>query len=73
VTCHISDNDGEIDRHWLPGNGVIDWRNFWNLFPKESYLKNIMLEVLPTDDEKKAGPEQFLIKAFKSISSLANN
>lgn len=72
VTCHISDNDGKVDRHWLPGNGVIDWENFYNSFPKERYLGNLILEVYPTDDERKSGPKQFLIRAFKSISSLAN-
>ncbi len=27
-TLHIHDNDGEGDRHWLPGRGVIDWVDF---------------------------------------------
>ncbi|NLZ52337.1 MAG: sugar phosphate isomerase/epimerase [Thermoanaerobacteraceae bacterium] len=72
VTCHISDNDGKVDRHWLPGNGVIDWESFYNSFPKEDYLGNLMLEVYPTDDEKKAGPRKFLHKAFKRISTLPN-
>ena len=25
---HVHDNDGEKDRHWCPGDGVIDWRDF---------------------------------------------
>ncbi len=25
---HVHDNDGHIDRHWLPYNGVIDWSDF---------------------------------------------
>lgn len=27
-TTHISDYDGIDERHWLPGNGVIDWKGF---------------------------------------------
>lgn len=28
ATLHIHDNDGVGDRHWLPGEGVIDWADF---------------------------------------------
>jgi len=70
ITCHISDNDGQKDRHWLPGNGVIDWEFFCSSFPKESYAGNLVLEVYPTENEQKRGPEQFLHKAYKSISNL---
>lgn len=53
ITCHISDSDGQEDRHWLPGNGEINWKDFYSSFPKESYSGNLILEVCPTDDEKK--------------------
>lgn len=26
ITVHVSDNDGIDERHWLPGQGIIDWR-----------------------------------------------
>jgi len=72
VTCHISDNDGKIDRHWLPGNGIIDWQEFCKSFPKESYSGTLMLEVYPTEDEMKAGPVKFLHKAYKRVSALGS-
>jgi len=25
ITIHVSDNDGVDERHWLPGQGIIDW------------------------------------------------
>ena len=28
ITLHISDYDGVDERHWLPGQGVIDWKAF---------------------------------------------
>ena len=28
ATLHVHDNDGHADRHWLPGEGVIDWADF---------------------------------------------
>ena len=27
-TLHVHDNDGKGDRHWIPGAGVIDWKDF---------------------------------------------
>ena len=27
-TFHIHDNDGKGDRHWFPGMGVVDWKDF---------------------------------------------
>ncbi len=27
VVCHLHDNDGKEDRHWVPGDGIIDWRH----------------------------------------------
>jgi sugar phosphate isomerase/epimerase len=72
IAVHLSDNDGQKDRHWLPGNGVIKWSEFSNSFPKHYYSGNLTLEVCPTDEERKAGAKQFLLKAFKSLSSLAN-
>lgn len=72
IALHLSDNDGEKDRHWLPGNGVIKWGEFSNSFPKHHYSGNLTLEVCPTDEEREVGPKQFLLKAFKSLSSLVN-
>lgn len=25
IVCHLHDNDGEVDRHWVPGEGIVDW------------------------------------------------
>ena len=27
IVCHLHDNDGEADRHWVPGDGIIDWKH----------------------------------------------
>ncbi|AEE92051.1 Xylose isomerase domain-containing protein TIM barrel [Tepidanaerobacter acetatoxydans Re1] len=72
IALHISDNDGQKDRHWLPGNGIIDWNKFLESFPKDSYSGNLTLEVCPTEEEISAGPNEFLSKGFKRISSLAS-
>jgi len=64
---HLSDNDGLFDRHWLPGNGIINWDELMASFP-EDYEGFFTLETVATEEEKKLGPEKFLMKAFKKIS-----
>lgn len=27
VVCHLHDNDGAGDRHWIPGQGTLDWKS----------------------------------------------
>lgn len=44
ATLHISDNDGEQERHVLPGDGVIDWREFVALLDEIGYAGPLMLE-----------------------------
>lgn len=62
---HISDNDGLKDRHWLPGNGDIDWYKIGEVFPSQSYQGFITLEVYPNEEELKTSPEAFLAKAYQ--------
>ena len=28
IVCHLHDNDGQADRHWVPGDGEIDWKHY---------------------------------------------
>ena len=43
-TLHISDNDGEQERHEMPGNGVIDWAEFVALLDEIGYTGPLMYE-----------------------------
>jgi sugar phosphate isomerase/epimerase len=47
VTTHLSDNDGSKDRHWLPGEGIIDWEKLTNAFPKIKYTGYLTLGYRP--------------------------
>ncbi len=69
LTTHISDNDGAADRHWIPGNGEIDWEGFGKLFPVKTYKGTLMLEVCP---RFKKSPGEFLRRAFESIFHIKN-
>jgi sugar phosphate isomerase/epimerase len=66
---HISDNDGFYDRHWLPGNGIINWFEISKIFPKD-YRGYLTLETRPTDEEAIQGPENFVNKAFERIKHI---
>jgi sugar phosphate isomerase/epimerase len=65
AVTHLSDNDGQEDRHWLPGEGVIDWNKLATVFPHESYRGCIHLEVLPGGGSASLSPEAFVAKAHE--------
>lgn len=47
LTLHCSDNDGEDERHWLPGSsgGVVDWPAFLGALRAGGYTGPFMYEV----------------------------
>jgi sugar phosphate isomerase/epimerase len=45
VTTHISDNDGTDEKHWLPGNGIIQWDAVIDALVRVGYRGPIMHEV----------------------------
>lgn len=44
VTVHMSDNDGEDERHWLPGQGIIDWQEAVSALRRAGYTGPFMYE-----------------------------
>ena len=44
-TLHISDYDFVNERHWLPGEGVIDWPKTVNALEKNNYNGPLMYEI----------------------------
>lgn len=67
VTTHFSDTDGRRDYHWLPGEGIIDFKSIGEHFP-ESYTGCLMLEVVPKSKDEPL--EKFLMKARESACLL---
>ncbi len=45
VTTHISDYDFEDEKHWLPGEGLINWPELMTAFKKIGYNGVFMYEV----------------------------
>jgi sugar phosphate isomerase/epimerase len=44
VTTHLSDNDGEMERHWLPGEGIINWPELLSTLDAIGYSGPLLLE-----------------------------
>lgn len=69
---HLSDNDLEKDRHWLPGEGIIDWQQISKVFPRDTYRGNITLEVYPGEEDLRGSPQHFINKAYQSALWVRN-
>ncbi len=63
INLHLSDNDGRDDRHWLPGEGIINWVDLCQCLPDQIPSGCLMLEVLPKQDDLEKEAEAFLRKA----------
>ncbi len=44
-TVHISDYDGEDEKHWLPGKGIIQWKEVIHALANSGYEGFFMFEV----------------------------
>lgn len=50
TTIHISDYDGLDEKHWLPGKGVINWKNVIQELVNAGYSGPFMFEVVPRNN-----------------------
>lgn len=69
-TAHLSDNDGDFDQHWLPGEGIIDWQYLGSCFPVQHYKGCLSLEVQAKPIDLEQAPELFLRKAYHHLLVL---
>ena len=54
AVLHVHDNDGEHDRHWAPGTGVIDWEAFVKALEEIGFegsfsLETVIPEMIPNN------------------------
>jgi len=69
AVTHFSDNDGLSDKHWLLGEGVINWEALKANFPVNTYSGILTLEVVPKIKEQKSA-QHFVGIAFKKAMWL---
>lgn len=71
LSTHLADNDGELDRHWLPGEGIVDWQLIRRLLPPDDYSGAISLEVAASQTQRhNLTPPQYLGAAYGKLASL---
>ncbi len=71
MVTHIGDNDGVLDRHWLPGLGTLNWKEIAQWLSSKACGSSLILEVFPKDQEQES-PSDFMITAYQSIQWLHN-
>ena len=68
ASLHISDNDGKSEKHWLPGQGVIDFPGLFNALRNINFAGDFVLEVTASCDQPDS-PEE-LAKLFQYANTL---
>ena len=51
---HVVDNDGQYDRHWMPGCGDINWYALFEALGKTAAQPRLILELKETDEIPRA-------------------
>jgi sugar phosphate isomerase/epimerase len=54
ITTHLSDYDRVDERHWIPGDGCIDWKELIGFFKKAGYSGRFLFE---THESAKYSPK----------------
>lgn len=67
ITTHVSDRDNINERHWLPGEGVLDWKKIIDAFNSIGYtgawIYEIDLDPTPTIERRKLTYSDFVTNA----------
>lgn len=63
ITTHLSDYDGEDERHWLPGQGVVPWKMIFERLENVGYKGPYLFELKKNGDVPYNAEE--IITAFK--------
>jgi sugar phosphate isomerase/epimerase len=69
MVTHLADNDGILDRHWLPGLGILNWKEIVSRWPMKTYKGSLNLEAFSKDQDKESAPD-FMTSAYLSIQWL---
>ncbi len=62
VHVHVADNDGEMDRHWAPGDGGLAWAGVFQALATLTEMPRLILELPP--DRAKRGAAFFSANGY---------
>jgi len=64
-TLHIDDNDGREDRHWLPGEGNIDWNQIIKGLRRANYQGVFMMEI-----QERTDPDELARRSLQRATEI---
>lgn len=70
IALHIQDTDGKKDRHWLPGQGIINWAQFMKDLISIDYKGVLTLEVSGSPEFTENNVDNILPRSMKSIKNV---
>jgi len=70
IALHIQDTDGKKDRHWLPGQGIIDWAQFMKDLASIDYKGVLTLEISGSPELTERNVDNILSRGIKCIKNV---
>ncbi|MDI6640804.1 MAG: sugar phosphate isomerase/epimerase family protein [Elusimicrobiota bacterium] len=52
VTTHISDSNAKSDEHFIPGEGIIDWKRIMTILKQKNFTGPFILEIIKLPEGK---------------------
>ena len=70
IALHIQDTDGKKDRHWLPGEGIIDWARFLEDLIFVDYRGALTLEISGSPEFTERNVDNVLFRGIESMKNI---
>ena len=71
IALHIQDTDGKKDRHWLPGEGIINWAQFLKDLIFVDYQGALTLEISGSPEFTERNVDNVLFRGIESIKNIS--
>ena len=71
ATLHVHDNDGKSDRHWRPGEGIVDWADFGRALREICFEGVVNLETGPAPCDDPASQEAGELDLVAKVKAIA--
>lgn len=70
IALHIQDTDGKKDRHWLPGQGIINWAQFMKDLASIDYQGGLTLEISGSPEFTERNVDNILFRGTESVKNV---
>lgn len=70
IALHLQDTDGKEDRHWLPGQGIINWTQLMKDLAFSDYQGVLTLEISGSPELTERNVDNILSRSIESIKNI---